>query len=339
MRWLVTGGAGFIGSHVVRALLAAGCEVVVLDDLSTGDKSRVPDAVPLELASVRDRTALDRVFAEHEIGAVVHIAAKKQVGESVAKPLWYYEQNVSGLRVLLEAMVAADVRRLVFSSSAAVYGSPDVPEITEDTPCAPQSPYGETKLIGEWLIRNTATAATPTIPAPPSAPTTPTHHPFAYANLRYFNVAGAGSPELGDPTALNLIPMVFERIEQGRPPLIFGDDYDTPDGTAIRDFIHVSDIADAHVAAARRLEADDHAALTLNIGRGEGASVRQIITRILDHTGSTLTPEVAPRRPGDAASSVASAARIKAELGWSAKHDLADMVASAWTGWRLRHDT
>jgi len=356
MKWLVTGGAGYIGSHVVRALLAAGREVVVLDDLSTGDKSRVPDAVPLELASVRDRTALDRVFAEHEIGAVVHIAAKKQVGESVAKPLWYYEQNVGGLRVLLEAMVAADVRRLVFSSSAAVYGSPDVPEITEDTPCVPQSPYGETKLIGEWLIRNTATAALIPAPAPASAPApapapapasaTPipasphtSGRPFAYANLRYFNVAGAGSPELGDPTALNLIPMVFERIEQGRPPLIFGDDYDTPDGTAIRDFIHVSDIADAHVAAARRLETDDHAALTLNIGRGEGASVHQIITRILDHTGSTLTPELAPRRPGDAARSVASAARIRAELGWSAKHDVADMIASAWASWRHRHDT
>jgi len=158
MTWLVTGGAGFIGSHVVRALLAEGARVVVLDDLSTGDKSRVPDGVPLELASVRDRAALDRVLAEHGITGVVHIAAKKQVGESVGRPLWYFEQNVDGLRVLLEAMAAAGIVRLVFSSSAAVYGSPDVPEITEDTPCAPQSPYGETKLVGEWLIRDTAAA-------------------------------------------------------------------------------------------------------------------------------------------------------------------------------------
>lgn len=321
MKWLVTGGAGFIGSHVVRALLADGGDVVVLDDLSTGDKSRVPDTVPLEPASVRDRAALDRVFAEHEFGGVVHIAAKKQVGESVRKPLWYFEQNVDGLRVLLEAMVAADVRRLVFSSSAAVYGSPDVPEITEETPCEPQSPYGQTKLIGEWLIRDTAAA-----------------YPLAYANLRYFNVAGAGAPELGDPTALNLIPMVFERLEAGRPPRIFGDDYDTPDGTAIRDFIHVADVAGAHVAAARRLSTDAEAALTLNIGRGEGVSVRQLVRRILDHTGSDLTAEVTPRRPGDAARSVASAARIESELGWSATHDIADMVASAWAGWRLRHD-
>jgi UDP-glucose 4-epimerase len=321
MRWLVTGGAGFIGSHVVRALTEDGDDVVVLDDLSTGDKSRVPDAVPLELATVRDRAALDRAFTQHEVGGVVHIAAKKQVGESVQRPLWYFEQNVDGLRTLLEAMVAADVRRLVFSSSAAVYGSPDVPEITEETPCRPQSPYGETKLIGEWLIRDTAAA-----------------YPLAYVNLRYFNVAGAGAPELGDPTALNLVPMVFERLERGERPRIFGDDYDTPDGTAIRDFIHVADVAGAHVAAACRLKSDEHAALTLNIGRGEGVSVRQLVERILDHTGSDLTAEVTPRRPGDTARSVASAARIKAELGWSATHGIDDMVASAWAGWRLRHD-
>lgn len=321
MTWLVTGGAGFIGSHVVRALLADGARVVVLDDLSTGDKSRVPDGVPLETGSVRDRATVDRVLAEHRISGVVHIAAKKQVGESVEKPLWYYEENVGGLRTLLAAIVEAGVRRLVFSSSAAVYGSPDVPLITEETPCEPQSPYGETKLVGEWLIRDVAAA-----------------HALAYANLRYFNVAGAASPELGDPTALNIVPMVFQRIEAGLPPRIFGDDYDTPDGTAIRDYIHVSDIAGAHVVAARRLAQDEHAALTLNIGRGEGVSVRELVDRILEHTGSDLVPEITPRRPGDGARSIASADRIKAELGWSAQHDIADMVASAWAGWRMRHD-
>lgn len=321
MTWLVTGGAGFIGSHVVRALLAGGVRVVVLDDLSSGDKSRVPDGVPLEVGSVRDRESVDRVLAGHSVSGVVHIAAKKQVGESVEKPLWYYEENVGGLRVLLEAMVAGGVRRLVFSSSAAVYGSPDVPLITEDTLCEPQSPYGETKLVGEWMIRATAAA-----------------HGLAYANLRYFNVAGAASPELGDPTSLNIVPMVFERIEAGLPPRIFGDDYDTPDGTTIRDYVHVSDIASAHVAAARRLETDPRAALTLNIGRGEGVSVRELVDLILQHTGSELEPEVAPRRPGDGARSIASADRIKAELGWSARYGIADMVASAWAGWRMRHD-
>jgi UDP-glucose 4-epimerase len=321
MTWLVTGGAGFIGSHVVRALLGEGQRVAVLDDLSTGDKSRVPDGVPLEIGSVRDRAALDHALAAHEVTGVVHIAAKKQPGESVERPLWYYEQNVDSLRVLLEAMVAADVRRLVFSSSAAVYGAPDVPEITEDTPCTPLNPYGETKLVGEWMIRGAAAA-----------------YGLSYANLRYFNVAGAGAPELADPGVTNLVPMVFQRIEAGLPPLIFGDDYDTPDGTAIRDYIHVGDIAGAHVAAARRLGGDEPAALTLNIGRGEGVTVRQLIGRILEHTGSGLVPEITARRPGDGGRSVASAARIRAELGWSARYGIDEMVASAWAGWRLRHD-
>jgi len=281
MTWLVTGGAGYIGSHVVRALLASGAEVVVLDDLSTGAKDRVPEGVRLELGSVRDRAALDRVFSGQAITGVVHIAAKKQVGESVAKPLWYYEQNVDGLRVLLEATVAAGVKRFVFSSSAAVYGSPPVDLVTEETPAVPLSPYGETKLIGEMLIRATAVA-----------------HGLSYVNLRYFNVAGAGAPELGDPGVFNLIPMVFERLEANEAPRIFGDDYDTPDGTCIRDYIHVSDIADAHAAAARRLLGDEQLGLTLNIGRGEGVSVKQIMAAIRSETGIAIEPVVVGRRPG-----------------------------------------
>jgi UDP-glucose 4-epimerase len=321
MTWLITGGAGYIGSHVVRTMLEDGQRVVVLDDLSTGYESRVPEGVDLIVGSVLDRPSLDKVFAEHEVSGVVHIAAKKQVGESVERPLFYYHENVEGLRTLLEAMVAADVRRLVFSSSAAVYGEVDVDLVTEDTPCVPMSPYGETKLLGEWLVRDTARA-----------------HGLAYVNLRYFNVAGARSPELADTGAFNLIPMVFERLAAGEAPRVFGDDYPTPDGSCVRDYIHVSDIASAHVAAARRLLDDADTALTLNIGTGRGVSVFEMIDAIRSATGrADVRPEVVGRRAGDPPKVIASAERIRAELGWSATHDTTDMVESAWAGWQHHH--
>jgi UDP-glucose 4-epimerase len=321
MTWLVTGGAGYIGSHVVRALLGAGESAVVLDDLSTGTKDRVPAEARLELGSVRDRAFLDRVLAGEQFAGVVHIAAKKQVGESVAKPLWYYEENVDGLRILLEATVAAGVKRFLFSSSAAVYGAPPVDLVTEETTPSPVSPYGETKLVGEMMIRAAAVA-----------------YGLSYVNLRYFNVAGAGAPDLGDPGATNLIPMVFSRLEAGQAPQIFGDDYATPDGTCIRDYIHVSDVADAHAAAAKRLLADESAGLTLNVGRGEGVSVKQIMAAIRSESGIAFEPEVVARRPGDPAAYAAVATRITEELGWTARHDLTSMVSSAWVGWRFRHD-
>ncbi|WP_046729189.1 UDP-glucose 4-epimerase GalE [Streptomyces humi] len=320
MTWLITGGAGYIGAHVVRAMTEAGERTVVYDDLSTGIAERVPEDVPLVTGSTLDGENIARVLAEHEVTGVVHLAAKKQVGESVQLPLHYYRENVEGLRVLLEAVTEAGVPSFVFSSSAAVYGMPDVDVVTEETPCAPLSPYGETKLAGEWLVRATGRATG-----------------LATAALRYFNVAGAAAPELADVGAYNLIPMVFERLTENAPPRIFGDDYATPDGTCVRDYIHVVDLAEAHVAAARALQAEPGRALTLNIGRGEGVSVREMIDRINAVTGHGLSPAVVPRRPGDPARVVASADRIATELTWKAKHDVQDMITSAWQGWIRLH--
>ncbi|MFI7383097.1 UDP-glucose 4-epimerase GalE [Streptomyces sp. NPDC049813] len=315
--WLITGGAGYIGAHVVRALRAAGERAVVYDDLSTGLAARVPSDVPLVTGSILDRALLDRTLAEHAVTGVIHLAAKKQVAESVGRPLHYYHQNVEGLRVLLGAVTAAGLRSFVFSSSAAVYGTPDVDLVTEETPCVPMSPYGETKLAGEWLVRATGRATG-----------------MATASLRYFNVAGAAAPDLADTGVLNIVPMVFERLTAGEEPRIFGDDYPTPDGTCVRDYIHVADLAEAHVAAAHRLaDAAPGTDLTLNIGRGEGVSVRELITLITEVTGHDRAPRTTPRRPGDPARVVASATRIEKELGWTARRDVRDMITSAWAGW------
>lgn len=320
MTWLITGGAGYIGAHVVRAMTEAGERTVVYDDLSTGVAERVPEEVPLVVGTTLDGEKVARVLAEHEVTGVVHLAAKKQVGESVERPLHYYRENVEGLRVLLQAVTEAGVPSFVFSSSAAVYGMPDVELVTEETPCLPMSPYGETKLAGEWLVRATGRATG-----------------LSTASLRYFNVAGAARPELADVGVFNIVPMVFEKLTENAPPRIFGADYPTPDGTCIRDYIHVVDLAEAHVAAARALQAEPGRALTLNIGRGEGVSVREMIDRINTVTGYDRPPAVTARRPGDPASVVASADRIATELGWKAKHDVQDMITSAWQGWLRLH--
>ncbi|MGW7528593.1 UDP-glucose 4-epimerase GalE [Streptomyces sp. NPDC054783] len=320
MTWLITGGAGYIGAHVVRAMTEAGERTVVYDDLSTGVAERIPAEVPLVRGSVLDAELVARTLAEHEISGVVHLAAKKQVGESVERPLDYYRENVEGLRTLLEAVTRAEVPSFVFSSSAAVYGMPDVDLVTEETPCRPMSPYGETKLAGEWLVRATGRATG-----------------MSTASLRYFNVAGAAGPELADTGVFNLIPMVFEKLTEGAPPRVFGDDYPTPDGTCVRDYIHVVDLAEAHVTVARALASSPGTDLTLNIGRGEGVSVREMIDRINAVTGYDRPPTVTPRRPGDPARVVASANRIATELGWQAKYDVQDMITSAWEGWVHHH--
>ncbi|MER5400872.1 UDP-glucose 4-epimerase GalE [Streptomyces sp. NPDC002599] len=320
MTWLITGGAGYIGAHVARAMAEAGERVVALDDLSTGTPKRLPEDIPLVRGSSLDGDLLKRVLAEHGITGVVHLAARKQVGESVAEPTRYYQENVGGLATLLDAVAGAGVERFVFSSSAAVYGNPDVDLITEGTPCAPMSPYGETKLAGEWLVRAAGRA-----------------HGIATVCLRYFNVAGAGAPELADTGIFNIVPMLFDRLTRGEAPRIFGDDYPTPDGTCVRDYIHVADLAEAHLAAARRLTDGASGDLTVNIGRGEGVSVRELVALVAEVTGNPARPLVEPRRPGDAPRAVASAALAADELGWSARRGIREMVESAWRGWLLHH--
>ncbi|MGW1212686.1 UDP-glucose 4-epimerase GalE [Streptomyces sp. NPDC002499] len=325
MTWLITGGAGYIGAHVARVMAGAGERVVALDDLSAGVPARLPADVPLIEGSALDAGLLKRVFTEHEVTGVVHLAARKQVGESVAQPTRYYRENVGGLATLLEAVAEAGIGRFVFSSSAAVYGNPDVDLITEDTPCAPVNPYGETKLAGEWLVRAAGRA-----------------HGISTVCLRYFNVAGAAAPELADTGVFNIVPMVFDRLTRDEAPRIFGADYPTPDGTCVRDYIHVSDLAEAHLAAARRLGEDNGTGigtgdLTVNIGRGEGVSVRELVTLIGEVTGDTRPALVEGRRPGDAPRAVASAALAGRELGWTAGRGVREMVESAWQGWLLHH--
>jgi UDP-glucose 4-epimerase len=281
MTWLLTGGAGYIGSHIACALRDTGRDVVVLDDLSTGHPHRLPTAVPLIQASVLDREAVVQALLRHRVTGVIHLAGKKSVSESVAHPRYYHEQNVVGLRRLLEAVRAADVTRLVFSSSAAVYGAAATDVIDETTPTTPISPYGATKLAGEGLVRRAGLVTG-----------------MGWLALRYFNVAGAGAQHLGDTSVANLIPMVFQALERGRRPQIFGADYATSDGSCVRDYIHVADVAAAHVTAAQHLEAD-HASSVYNIGRGVGVSVKEVLHAIRCATGHSFEPEVVSRRPGD----------------------------------------
>jgi UDP-glucose 4-epimerase len=321
MTWLITGGAGYIGAHVARAMTDAGERALVLDDLSAGVPARLPAGVPLVEGSSLDADLLKRLCAEHAVTGVVHLAARKQVAESVARPTHYYQENVGGLATLLEAVAEAGITRFLFSSSAAVYGNPDVDLITEETPCAPVNPYGETKLAGEWLVRAAGRA-----------------HGISTVCLRYFNVAGAAAPELADTGVFNIVPMVFDRLTRDEAPRIFGDDYPTPDGTCIRDYIHVADLAQAHLAAARRLaEGAVRGDLTVNIGRGEGVSVREMITVIGEVSGDRREPVVEARRPGDAPRAVASAARAAEALGWTARRGVREMIESAWQGWLLHH--
>jgi UDP-glucose 4-epimerase len=324
MTWLITGGAGYIGAHVVNETIRSGRSAVVLDDLSTGIKQRLPVSVPLEVITLTDRDAINDLFDRHSFSGVLHLAAKKQVGESVDRPDYYWEQNVHGLQNLVDAMVVHEVKNFVFSSSASVYGQPilgDSVSITEDIDCAPINPYGLTKLEGEHIAEKLVANCG-----------------FKVAALRYFNVAGAGQPELGDQFALNLIPIVFEALGKGLQPQVFGDDYPTLDGSCIRDYVHVQDLAEAHVAAMDYVEKAEPIFSPINIGTGSGASVFEVLAMIEKVSGIEIEPILQARRAGDPAELIADVSRAKKMLNWSSKRDLFETVQSAWSAWQLKRD-
>ncbi len=318
MTWLVTGGAGYIGAHVVRALTAAGLAPVVLDDLSSGHAAFVPEGVPFVRGSILQRDLVEQTLRQYEVAGVIHVAGYKYAGVSVKRPLHTYEQNVEGTRVVLAAMAAAGVGKLVFSSSAAVYGTPDVPLVVEDLPKRPASPYGESKLIGEWLIRDQAVA------------TADEDAPLRHTSLRYFNVVGSGDPDVYDTSPHNLFPIVFEKLIAGETPQINGDDYDTEDGTNVRDYVHVADIAAAHAVAARRLAAGEPLEAAYNLGSQNGLSVRQIMDAMARVTGIDFTPVVGPRRAGDPDRIVATGELAARDLEWANRYSVDEMVRSGW---------
>jgi len=310
---MVTGGAGYIGSHVVRELQNAGISVVVLDNLSTGVRGFVPSDVPLVETDLLDTASVRGALAEHSVTGVIHIAGFKFAGISVEKPLHTYQQNVTAMMSLLQAMESQEVGKIVFSSSSSVYGNAASGLVTEHDPFNPTSPYGESKVIGEWLLRNQGVASG-----------------LVHTSLRYFNVVGSGDPTLPDVSPYNLFSMVFAGLENDRLPVIFGDDYDTPDGTCIRDYIHVADLAAAHVGAAQRMDRGESIEPAYNLGSGTGTSVAEMMAAISRVTRIEFTAEVGSRRAGDPARVVASGEKASRDIGWTMSHSLEDMIRSAF---------
>jgi len=318
---LVTGGAGYIGSHVALQLRARGERVVVLDDLSRGFRQAVLDT-PLIVGQVGDRDTVLRVLQEHAVDTVMHFAAYTIVPESVAQPLKYYANNTCSTRTLLECCVQSQVRHFVFSSTAAVYGTPADGVAAESSPTAPINPYGTSKLMSEWMLASVAQAST-----------------LRYAALRYFNVAGSdpgGRIGQATPNATLLIKVACEAAVGKRPHVsIFGTDYPTQDGTGVRDYIHVEDLATAHVDALTYLRAGG-ASTTLNVGYGHGYSVREVLDSVERISGQRLTVREEPRRAGDPAALIARADRIRSELGWCPRlNDLDTIVRTAYA-WEQR---
>jgi UDP-glucose 4-epimerase len=313
MKILVTGGAGYIGSHVIRQLIAAGHEPVALDDLSAGKVDRLGDTplVELDLASPDAVNKMVEAIKKHSIEGVIHLAARKSVGESVDRPEYYYQQNVNSVTNLLLAMRETKVMNMVFSSSAATYGSPDVDQVNEDYLARPINPYGETKLIGEWMMAAAEKA-----------------WGLKVVSLRYFNVAGAGFDDLADTAVANLIPIAFNAIKNNQPIQVFGTDWPTSDGSCVRDYIHVLDLADAHIAALDYLKAENREHSIFNVGTGTGSSVLAVIDTIHRVIGQDFAVDLVDRRPGDPAALSADVSRINETLGWKSKQTLEDIVSS-----------
>ena len=321
MRVMVTGGAGYIGSHMVLGLLDRGDDVFVLDNLSTGFREAVPDGVSFFSGDVGDEAFVTSLLAEHRIDAIVHFAASLIVPESVADPLGYYFNNTVKSRALIAAAVAVGVKRFVFSSTAAVYGSPTTIPIDESVPPSPESPYGSSKWMTEMILRDVAAV-----------------HDFRYAALRYFNVAGADEDmRAGQRTknATHLIKVACQAATGQRPGLsVFGTDYPTADGTGVRDYIHVTDLIAAHLVALDRL-ADGSDSFVANCGYGHGYSVLQVIEAIKRISNVAFDVGYAPRRPGDPAEVVAKAERMRS-MGWTPNHDDLDKVVQTALDWERR---
>jgi UDP-glucose 4-epimerase len=316
MAVLVTGGAGYVGSHMVLALADTGENVIVLDDLSTGMRSAVHPQARLIVGDVADAALVLRVIVEQDVQEVIHFAAKIVVPDSVADPLGYYLSNTVKSRTLIAAAIGAGVKHFVLSSSAAVYGMPAENPVSEDAPTLPISPYGSSKLMTEWMLRDAAAA-----------------HGLSYVALRYFNVAGAdpaGRAGQSAPNATHLIKIASELAVGKRKHMeVFGTDYPTPDGTCVRDYIHITDLVAAHIDALNYLRRGG-ANLTLNCGYGRGHSVLEVIEAVRRASGADLPVVMSPRRPGDPAALVAGAERIRKELGWRPRYDdLATIVSHA----------
>ena len=323
MRILVLGGAGYIGSHTALELVKAGNEVVIADNLVTGYRKAIPKGAKFYEGDLRDSDFLDNLFHQEKIDAVIHFAAYSLVGESVTNPLKYYDNNLYGTKVLLEAMVKNNVGKIVFSSTAATYGEPEnIPILESDRTC-PTNPYGETKLAMEKMFKWTAEA-----------------HGLRYVSLRYFNACGADESgtigEAHNPES-HLIPLILQVPNGKRETIsIYGTDYDTPDGTCIRDYIHVTDLAQAHILAVQYLNNGGESDI-FNLGNGVGYSVREVIETARKVTGHPIPATETSRRAGDPARLVASSEKAKSVLGWKPVHDsLEEIIASAWN-WHKNH--